>query len=90
MIYNPKNKQSIIDVVLQHHGTIDNLFSVMKENGYKIMNPNMSAGVSIVPNDRSRNVQFFRQNKVIPSNLPPLPEYDFDPEDFDVNNGDFI
>lgn len=90
MIYHPQNKQSIIDVVLQHHGTVDALISVMKENGFKTLHPTMSDGVVITSNERSKTVQFFRQNEVIPSNLPNLPEYDFDPEDFDVNNGDFI
>ena len=90
MIYHPKNNQSIIDVVLQHHGNVDSLISVMNENGFKMLNPSMINGVTIIPNDRSKVVQFFRKDSINPSNLPELPEYDFDPEDFDVNNGDFI
>jgi|APMed6443717190_1056831.scaffolds.fasta_scaffold66199_3 hypothetical protein len=90
MIYSPKNRQSILDVILQHQGSLDNLYSVMNENGFKTIIPTMSNGVIITPNEKNRVVQFFLKDQITPSNLPDLPDYDFDPEDFDINNGDFI
>lgn len=72
MIYVPKNKQSLLDVVLQHHGNLDSLFEVMKKNGYTDLLPNMSVGVELDFNQRSSATQFYLQNKIFPSTLPVL------------------
>ena len=66
----PKNKQTIIDLCLQYTGSIESLFTVCKSNGYDTITPNMSAGVLIDYNEKSRVAQFYRQNGIYPSTLP--------------------
>lgn len=66
----PKNKQSLLDVVLQHHGNLEALFDVMNANGFTTLLPDMSSGVEIQFNQRSTACQFYLQNNIFPSTLP--------------------
>ena len=68
MIYFPKNKQTVLDVILQHHGKLDEMFDVLKENNFDSINPDMTQGVTISPIEKSRVVQYYRQNQIEPSN----------------------
>lgn len=90
MIIVPKNKQSIIDVVLQFTGAAENVFDIMLANGFKTLVPVMTDGVLIERNNNSRTVQFYAQNNIFPSNLPEDLQFDFDGGDFDHNNYDFL
>jgi len=90
MIVIPRNKQSIIDVVLQYTGTAESVFDIMQSNGYKTLLPVMDAGVSLTRSDKSKTVQFYAQNNIFPSTLPAGLQFDFDGGDFDHNNNDFV
>lgn len=87
MIVKPLKRQSLFDVCLQHTGSVDTLFEIMKTNGFNSLNPDLGQGVELAATTSKRVKDFYTLSGITVATMPLMNDQtDFNHPDFNTND----